>query len=312
VSTSTRSHLRSLLPALALCTVLLSQLALARESTSAEVPEAGPAGVPPGPADKSAPGAPKAKRPVPELDRIILKSGRKLEGLIVREDMKGLSLRMNLGAGFVSLTWEWDEITAVDRASPAGRALTKKAWAKTEAELRKQARADAGKAKPAPGKTPAPRTPPAKADARSILLAEARRLGLEVAPGTGVGELQKLVAKEQQRRHQQSQQLSDQAMAAFDEAEARRPQLTYRHGSGAGQKLVYREPVLFDMLSGYKKSYALLRKAAELDPTREQEIAEHLEKIRKAAGQLAVIYRQADLVERERGNRRTNPNRRRQ
>lgn len=297
------------------------------EGAEAREPGAHPAGARSAGARKPGVGGQARRRAVPELDRVTLKSGRVLEGLILREDNKQLTLKIKLTTkagrvvGFVSFPILRKEVSAVKRASPEGRALTEAAWKKLEASLRERARAARRRTRnpdvrsvptPAPEAAPAPSSPEApSSDPRDILLEEAERLGLKVPPGTSTEQLQQLVEAEQRRRHQQADALLDEAINAFSEAAALLPNLTYRSGSGSSAKTVYREAVLNRMLNGYRRAYRLLQEAVRLDPTTSRNVHEWQEKVLEAVAYLETVARTADLIEGPNGGRRNNPNRRR-
>lgn len=273
------------------------------------------------------PGAPgKARRrPLPEVDRVTLKSGRVLEGLVLREDKKQLILKMKLTTkggrvtGFISFPLLSKEVVSVKRASPVGRALTELAWKKEEVLLRQRVRAARRRGSgsstgalptPAPEAPAGPSAPPSAPSPRDILLEEARRLDLKVPPGATTEELQQLVEAEQSRRRRQADAFVDEAINAFSEAAALLPNLTYQRRSGRALRTVYREVVLERMLTNYRRAYRLLDQAAQLDPAAEQSAQEWQQKVRQALSYLETVVRTSDLVEGANGGRRNNPDRR--
>ncbi len=255
----------------------------------------------------------RPQRPVPELDRVTLKSGRALVGLIVSEEADRLMLKMKLPTGFISFTLLKEEVTGTQRASPAGRALSEAEWKKLEQALARRARSSrrspAGPTGPAATQPP-PQPTPAPQDPRDILLAEARRLGLKVPPEASIQELQRLVQAEQTRRHEEAVRLFDQAVDAFSEASAELPNLAYYHRPSSSAKLVYREAALQQALKRYDEAYKLFGRAAELDPTAKPKTDQYRANITQAGRQMELLVRLADMVEEAGGNRRTNPHRR--
>lgn len=252
------------------------------------------------------------QQPVPELDRVTLKSGKALAGLITKEEADRLVLKMKLGRGFISFTLLRTEVVHIRRASEAGRALTEAEWRKLEAALARRTRSarrsppEATRPKPP---QPQGRQPTTPKDPRDILLAEARRLGLSVRPDISTEKLQLMVEAEQTRRHDEAVKLFGQALTAFSEASAELPTLAYYHRSGRSAKLVYRRAPLTQTLVYYRAAYKLLGRAAELDPTLKLKAEHYRSNVRLAVRRLQFLVREADMVEEEGGSRKTNPDR---